>query len=72
MLVAVLLSPKGFSDHPNSRGFRITNKKTATLLGDCFYYVGAFLLSRAVASQVSSASMSLTSVFGMGTGGPSS
>ena len=30
------------------------------------------LLSRAVASQVSSARTSLTSVFGMGTGGPSS
>ena len=35
-------------------------------------YVGIFLLSRAVSSQVSSALMSLTSVFGMGTGGPSS
>ena len=46
-------------------------KKTATLLGDCFD-VGTFLLSQAVASQVSSALMSLTSVFGMGTGGPSS
>ncbi len=35
-------------------------------------YVGIFLLFRAVSSQVSSALMSLTSVFGMGTGGPSS
>ena len=35
-------------------------------------YVGIFLSSRAVASQVFSALMSLTSVFGMGTGGPSS
>ena len=34
--------------------------------------VGYELFSRAVASQVSSAQMSLTSVFGMGTGGPSS
>ena len=33
--------------------------------------VGAYLFSRAVASQVSSARQSLTSVFGMGTGGPS-
>ena len=31
-----------------------------------------YLFSRAVASQVSLAQMSLTSVFGMGTGGPSS
>ena len=34
-------------------------------------YVGIVLFSRAVASQVSSALQSLTSVFGMGTGGPS-
>ena len=34
--------------------------------------VGVFLSSRAVTSQVLSALMSLTSVFGMGTGGPSS
>ena len=34
-------------------------------------YVGVFLFFRAVASQVSSAQVSLTSVFGMGTGGPS-
>ena len=34
-------------------------------------HVGAYLFSRAVASQVSSARQSLTSVFGMGTGGPS-
>ena len=33
--------------------------------------VGIDLFSRAVASQVSSALQSLTSVFGMGTGGPS-
>ena len=33
--------------------------------------VGAYLFSRAVASQVSSVRQSLTSVFGMGTGGPS-
>ena len=34
-------------------------------------YVGIFLFSRAVTSQLSSALLSLTSVFGMGTGGPS-
>ena len=35
------------------------------------YYVGHDLLFRHVAMQVSSAQQSLTSVFGMGTGGPS-
>ena len=35
------------------------------------FRVGSYLFSRAVASQVSSARQSLTSVFGMGTGGPS-
>ena len=36
-----------------------------------FFCVGNDLFSRAVSSQVSSALQSLTSVFGMGTGGPS-
>ena len=36
-----------------------------------FFGVGTFLFSRAAARQVSSAQVSLTSVFGMGTGGPS-
>ncbi len=36
-----------------------------------FSCVGAALFSRAASSQVFSALMSLTSVFGMGTGGPS-
>ena len=34
--------------------------------------VGIYLFSRAASRQVSSAQMSVTSVFGMGTGGPSS
>ena len=38
----------------------------------CSSGVGIDLFSRAASSQVSSAQMSLTSVFGMGTGGPSS
>ena len=38
---------------------------------DGYFNVGIFLLSRAVTSQVSSAPTSLTSVFGMGTGGSS-
>ena len=33
--------------------------------------VGVFLFSQVVTNQVSSALLSLTSVFGMGTGGPS-
>ena len=44
------------------------NKKTAYKGG---LHVGIFLFSQAVTSQVFSAPMSLTSVFGMGTGGPS-
>ena len=35
------------------------------------YYVSIELFSQAVASRVSSPLQSLTSVFGMGTGGPS-
>ena len=38
---------------------------------DGFHYVGISLFFRAVTSQVFSAPLSLTSVFGMGTGGPS-
>ena len=38
----------------------------------CSFGVGIDLFFRAASSQVSSAQMSLTSVFGMGTGGPSS
>ena len=40
-------------------------------IGWTLFNVGIFLFFRAVASQVSSALLSLTSVFGMGTGGPS-
>ena len=47
-------------------------KKIAALLGNYFYCVGTDLFSRAVARQVFSARRSLTTVFGMGTGGPSS
>ena len=36
-----------------------------------FFYVGIDLFSREAALQVFSARMSLTTVFGMGTGGPS-
>ena len=50
-----------------SRPIDIKNP-TAETVGLCSRY----LSSRAVARQVLSAQMSLTSVFGMGTGGPSS
>ena len=49
--------------------FIVENNPTAFAVGClCSHY----LSSRAVARQVLSAQMSLTSVFGMGTGGPSS
>ena len=48
---------------------QVGKKKPHTFVcGVCWHY----LSSRAVARQVLSAQMSLTSVFGMGTGGPSS
>ena len=45
--------------------------KHLTFLRQMLYEVGTYLSSRAVASQVLSAQVSLTSVFGMRTGGPS-
>ncbi len=47
---------------------RQKNDPDSKELGSCWRY----LFYRAVTSQVSSAEMSLTTVFGMGTGGPSS
>ena len=47
------------------------NHKKTTCLHRWFFRVGENLFFRAVSSQVSSAPASLTSVFGMGTGGPS-
>ena len=47
------------------------HKEKHTDFSVCFLCVGTFLFSRAAARQVSSAQVSLTSVFGMGTGGPS-
>ena len=46
-------------------------RKKTTRKYEWFLRVGENLFSRAVTSQVSSAPASLTSVFGMGTGGPS-
>ncbi len=45
-------------------------EKAHSLMAMCFC-VGIYLFSRAASRQVSSAQVSLTSVFGMGTGGPS-
>ena len=46
-------------------------QKSALFRERIFVCVGIALFSRAASSQVFSALMSLTSVFGMGTGGPS-
>ncbi len=46
-------------------------QKNSRPIGRLPLCVGEHLFSRAVTSQVSSAQASLTSVFGMGTGGPS-
>ena len=52
--------------------FKIKNRKRKNPSeSDGFHYVGISLSFRAVTSQVFSAPLSLTSVFGMGTGGPS-
>ena len=64
--------------HQNKKNSRLFIKKSGLYQKrqppywvTAFISVGVFLFSRAVASQVSSAPLSLTSVFGMGTGGPS-
>ena len=48
------------------------HKEKASVISDGGLLCSRYLSSRAVARQVLSAQMSLTSVFGMGTGGPSS
>ena len=59
------------SGYKYQENFKIKKKKPQLLL-QFFYCVGIALSSRAASSQVLSALMSLTTVFGMGTGGPSS
>ena len=49
----------------------IQNKNASEFLLKRFIQVGDYLFSRAVSSELSSAQVSLTSVFGMGTGGTS-
>ena len=46
-------------------------EKTPTEIRGCFLCVGTYLFYQAASSQVSSARVSLTAVFGMGTGVPS-
>jgi hypothetical protein len=46
-------------------------KSPETFISGLFVQVGDYLFSRAVSSELSSAQVSLTSVFGMGTGGTS-
>ena len=65
----VAISCKGAKTRPYT-GFTLTlkNLTTEVVRSICWHY----LSSRAVARQVLSAQMCLTSVFGMGTGGPTS
>ena len=49
----------------------VWGKKQSQLEVETVFYVGIDLSSQSVARQVFSALVSLTSVFGMGTGGPS-
>jgi hypothetical protein len=46
-------------------------KSPETFISELSVQVGDYLFSRAVSSELSSAQVSLTSVFGMGTGGTS-
>ena len=64
-------TPGEASDNERSANCLWCNHKKTTCLHRWFFRVGENLFFRAVSSQVSSAPASLTSVFGMGTGGPS-
>ena len=55
----------------NGNRWTLCVRKTDSLGFTKLYYVSADLFSRLVSKQVFSALQSLTSVFGMGTGGPS-
>ena len=52
-------------------GFKTKEKRLRLSSEAYFVQVGDYLFSRAVSSELSSAQVSLTSVFGMGTGGTS-
>ena len=60
---------KSYPDMPENNVFG--HKKNNHPIGWLLLCVGIFLFFRIVTNQVSSAPLSLTSVFGMGTGGPS-
>ena len=64
-------TPSEASDNERSATCLWCNHKKTTCLHRWFFRVGENLFFRTVSSQVSSAPASLTSVFGMGTGGPS-
>ena len=64
VLICVNSSKRGFVD--------VETRKGPHLMVWTFSYVGVALFSQGAAPQVFSALMSLTAVFGMGTGGPSS
>ena len=55
------------------RGLRktgvVAGKRKSTRLRECFFLTGNYLSSQAASSQVLSAYVGLTAVFGMGTGG---
>ena len=59
-------------DSPERKIGEVETRKGPHLLVWTFSYVGVALSSQGAAPQVFSALMSLTAVFGMGTGGPSS
>src|SRR5699024_2223855 len=58
-------------DHPARRSIQNKNPQGSLPEGFAFREAGIYLFSQAVSSQLSSAQVSLTSVFGMGTGGTS-
>ena len=60
-----------FRGSPRCHRIASESTKKAPAIADTLYSVGIYLSSRHVAMQVLSARQSLTSVFGMGTGGPS-
>ena len=53
---------------PANRGYSLNRKQKAHPDGCAFVLISSFLSSRAASSQVLSAFVSLTTVFGMGTG----
>ncbi len=68
------MSPLFFSHYTpqnHKREMPSKHRKKGPACASPFQLISNFLLSQSVSGQVSSASMSLTTVFEMGTGGPS-